>query len=137
MLLSTWSAEVLVLIMKMRNAELREFEKDYLTMGNLEHAAVVANNLQFGLSNYYRKLMLHITDSQNAKGCINRSFSPNFVDQEMRRLASLLKVRYTFSETAIWVNTWMNLLLDLLSRLFHNDVLEQDVMKKLSTFATS
>ena len=49
----------------------------------------------------------------------------------MRRLASWLKVLYTYSEYSVWVNTEMNLLLDLLSRLFHRNLLQGKVMDQI------
>ena len=135
-LLMVWPQEVMDLILKMRNAELRDHPSDFLTMGNLEHFAVVAGDLQWAESSYFKKLMCKITDSQNAQGCINRSFSPNFVDQELRRLASWLKVIYTYSEYSVWVDTEMNLLLDLLSRLFHRNLLQDKVMSQILDFCS-
>ena len=55
----------------------------------------------------------------------------------MRRLASWFKVLYSWSETATWVNTWMNLFNDLLSRLFHNGCLQGKVLEQIHEFAHS
>ena len=134
-LLMTWPSEVLELLQKMRHQELRTHSRDFITMGNLEHFAILANNLQWASTRYFRRMIYHITDSVNAKGCVNRSFSPNFIDQEMRRLASWFKVLYSWSETATWVNTWMNLFNDLLSRLFHHGCLQGKVLEQIHEFA--
>ena len=45
-LLMTWPPEVMELLLKMRNSELRTHDRDFITMGNLEHFAILANNLQ-------------------------------------------------------------------------------------------
>ena len=79
-LLMTWPPEVIELLLKMRNSDLRTHDRDFITMGNLEHFVILANDLQWAASRYYRRLVYHITDSTNAKGCVNRSFSPNFID---------------------------------------------------------
>ena len=92
-LLMTWSPEVIEPLLKMMNSELRTHDRDFITVGNLEHFAILANNLHWAVSRYYRRLIYHIPDSANAKGCGNRSVSPNFIDQEMRRLASRFMVR--------------------------------------------
>ena len=136
-LLMTWPPCVLELLQKMRNSSLREHDRDFLTMGNLEHFAILADNLQWASTRFHGRLIYHITDSVNAKGCVNRSFSPNFVDQEMRRLASWFEVLYSWSEIATWVNTWMNLFNDLLSRLFHNGCLQDEVLEQIHDFAHS
>ena len=46
-LLMTWPPEVIELLRKMRNNELRTHDRDFITMGNLEHFAILANNLQY------------------------------------------------------------------------------------------
>ena len=84
----TWPPEVIELLLKMMNSDLRTHDRDSITMDNLEHFDILANNLQWAASRHYRRLIYHIHDSINANSCVNRSFSPNFIDQEMRCLAS-------------------------------------------------
>ena len=74
-------------------------------MGNLENACPMTNKLQWGDEYYFEKLALQITDNQPTEGVINRGFGSNFVDQEMCRLSSLLKIKHTFNELAVWVHT--------------------------------
>ena len=52
------------MVHKMRKAELREHPTDFLTMGNLEHFAVVAGDLQWAEKSYFKKLMCKITDAR-------------------------------------------------------------------------
>ena len=85
-LLMTWPPEVIELLLKTRIRDLRTHDRDFITMGNLEHFAILTNNLPWAASRYYRRLIDHITDRINAKCCVNRSFSPNFIDREMHRL---------------------------------------------------
>ena len=139
-LLVMWPAEVRRLLLNSRHSELRKHDRDFLCMGNLEHACPTTNKLQWGDEYYFEKLALQITDNQPTEGVINKGFGANFVDQEMCRLSSLLKVKHTFNELAVWVQTWLNDLLDNLSRVFTDDPeaesrFDSDVMESVVKMA--
>ena len=100
---------------------------DFLCMGNLEHSCIITNMLEFE-ERYCQMVALQISDNQPTVGVTNKNFGRNFVDQEMCRLASLMKVNKCFVQMAIWVQTWLNELLDALSRMYIDGVLQDAVM---------
>ena len=134
-LVLTFSAEIRRLLHNSRHRELRNHVLDFLCMGNLEHSCIITNMLQFD-EMYFEMLALQISDNQPTVGVTNKNFGSNFVDQEMCRLASLMKVKQCFVQMAIWVQTWLNALLDALSRMYIDGVLQDDVMLTIAEITT-
>ena len=126
-LVITFSDEVKRLLLNSRHDEMRKHAMDFLCMGNLEHSCLITNMLQFE-DRYCQMLALQISDNQPTVGVTNKNFGRNFVDQEMCRLASLMKVNKCFVQMAIWVQTWLNELLDARSRMYIDGVLQDTVV---------
>ena len=121
------SDEVKRLLLNSRYSEMRKHAMDLLCIGNLEHNCIIANMLRFE-DRYCQMLALQICGNQPTVGVTNQNFGRNFFDQEMCKLASLTKVNKCFLQMAIWVQPWLNELLDAISRMYIDDVLQDAVM---------